>query len=362
MQDYYETLQVHPRADAAAIEAAYARLRELYDPARLDGAADELLDLARSKRDAIERAYAVLNDPVRRAAYDEEQANLQPTNDERRTTNDERRAKSDRAESSVRPSSFVLGPERSEESLDYRPLPPARRAERPRGFDAEPIQAPARALGRTVDRPAQRAWAAPAALAVSLTLIVVAALAITGGGGPAPVPATPTPSQFDVFEASIPQARQAAQQNPTSARAWIELGNVLYDSASVVRESAPDSPIYQQRLGRWLEATDAYSQALALAPDNASVRADMGASSCFYGVGTGDQSFVRQGTEQVRRAAQAAPNDERVLLSLGNCLISAQPPQTAEAIASWQQIIKLKPSSPMAQQAQLLIAKYGGSQ
>ena len=28
-----------------AIEAAYARLRELYDPARLDGAADELVDL-----------------------------------------------------------------------------------------------------------------------------------------------------------------------------------------------------------------------------------------------------------------------------------------------------------------------------
>src|SRR3954464_15010173 len=76
-QDYYETLQVHPRADATAIEAAYARLRELYDPARLDGAADELVDLARAKRDAIERAYAVLSDPARRAAYDEEQAALQ---------------------------------------------------------------------------------------------------------------------------------------------------------------------------------------------------------------------------------------------------------------------------------------------
>src|SRR4051812_21472520 len=76
MQDYYETLQVHLRADATAIEAAYARLRELYDPARLDGAADELVDLARTKRDAIERAYAVLSDSGRRAAYDAEQAVL----------------------------------------------------------------------------------------------------------------------------------------------------------------------------------------------------------------------------------------------------------------------------------------------
>jgi curved DNA-binding protein CbpA len=92
MQDYYEILQVHPRADATAIEAAYARLRELYDPAKLDGAADELVDLARAKRDAIERAYAVLNDTIRRAAYDEEQAVLEPTKDERRKTIEQNRA------------------------------------------------------------------------------------------------------------------------------------------------------------------------------------------------------------------------------------------------------------------------------
>src|SRR6476620_8150901 len=88
-QDYYETLQVHPRADATAIEAAYNRLRELYDPAKLDGDADELVDLARAKRDAIERAYAVLSDSVRRAAYDEEQAAFGPTKDEGLKTKDE---------------------------------------------------------------------------------------------------------------------------------------------------------------------------------------------------------------------------------------------------------------------------------
>jgi tetratricopeptide (TPR) repeat protein len=221
---------------------------------------------------------------------------------------------------------------------------------------------PARQPGRATSRPAGRAWAAPAALASALGLIGAASLALTGGGGPPPAPATPTPSPFDVFESSIPQAQQAAQQDPSSAQAWIDLGNLLYDSAQVVRESAPDSPLYQQRLGRWLEATDAYSQALALQPGNATVRADLGASACFYGAGTGDQSFVREGTEEVRRAAQAAPDDERVLLSLGHCLVSAQPPQTQEAIASWQRIIKLKPSSPLALQAQMLISKYGGAQ
>ncbi|MEO7909286.1 MAG: DnaJ domain-containing protein [Roseiflexaceae bacterium] len=354
MLDYYETLQVHPRADATAIEAAYARLRALYDPAKLDGAADELVALARTKRDAIERAYAVLGDTTRRAAYDEEQAALQTT-DERRTPKDE-----DAERNSIRPSSSVLG--QAEEALDYRPLPAARRTERPRNFDAQPVRTAARAHGRTVERPTQCAWRAPAALAISLALVVITALAMTGGAGPPAAAPTPTPSPFDAFEASIPQARQATQQNPTSAQAWINLGNVLYDSAQVVREQAPESVIYQQRLGRWLEATSAYSQALALTPDNTSVRADMGASNCFYGAGTGDQSFVLEGTKQVRQAAQALPDDERVLLSLGQCLISTQPPQTAEAIASWQQIIKLTPSSPLATQAQLLIAKYGGTQ
>jgi tetratricopeptide (TPR) repeat protein len=355
-QDYYEILQVHPRADAAAVEAAYARLRDLYDPARLDGAADELLDLAREKRDAIERAYAVLGDAPRRAANDQEQASLR---------GEGARGREGEGATSAHP--LTRSPAhpltRDEEALDYHPLPPALRAERPKGFDNQPLRpaAPAR-QGRVVIRPSRRAWAAPAALAAALTVIVALSLALTGGGGPPPAPATPTPSPFDAFESSIPQAQQIAQQNPTSAQAWIDLGNVLYDSAQIVRESAPDSPLYQQRLGRWLEATNAYSQALALQPDNASARADMGASACFYGAGTGDQSFVREGIDEVRRAAQAAPDDERVLLSLGHCLVSAQPPQTQEAIASWQRIIKLKPSSPLAQQAQMLITKYGGAE
>src|SRR5436190_9187528 len=160
--DYYETLQVHPRADADAIDAAYARLRELYDPARLDGAADELVAMARTKRDAIERAYAVLGDPTRRAAYDEEHAAIRGDRETGR--------QGDQSISSSPPLLVSLTGE--EEPLDYRPLPAARRTERPRGFDAAPVRAPARAHGRTVGRTMPRAWAAPAALVVALALIV----------------------------------------------------------------------------------------------------------------------------------------------------------------------------------------------
>jgi tetratricopeptide (TPR) repeat protein len=347
-QDHYETLQVHPRADAAAIEAAYARMRQLYDPARLDGAADELVALAREKRETIERAYAVLSDPARRATYDAEVVTHK--SDQRPTTNDRRGQ-----EGVVRRSSFVVRQD-GEEPLDYRPLEPARRAERPRSFNAEPVRGVT--AGRQPGATTARGWAVPVGLAGVVVLIVAISLALTGGGGPAPALVTPTPSTFDQFEQLIPQAQRAAEQNPTNAQAWIDYGNVLYDSVQIVRESAPDSPLYQQRLGRWLQATEAYSQGLALQPDNASARADMGASACFYGAGTGDQEFVRLGTSEVRRAAQAAPDDPRVLLSLGHCLISAQPPQTAEALDSWRRIVNLNPSSSLAQQAQLLIAKY----
>ena len=61
----------------------------------------------------------------------------------------------------------------------------------------------------------------------------------------------------------------------------------------------------------------------------------------------------------MRRAAQAAPDDERVLLSLGHCLISTQPPQTAEAIELAADRQAHAVCSPLAAQAQLLIAKYG---
>lgn len=350
VQDLYETLQVHPRADAEAIAAAYQRLRDLYDPARLDGAADELLELARAKRDAIEHAYAVLSDPVRRATYDAEQVTRGTGH--RPPTTGQTEPQATGGQSSV--------VDRQEEALDYRPLPPARRQERPRGAEERTLPIVA-AAGRDVARkPALRAM--PTIMVAGIfVLIAAASLLLTNGGGPPPAPPTPAASPFDQYEAIIPQAQSATEQNPKSAQAWIDFGNVLYDSAQIVREGAPDSPLYQQRLGRWLQATNAYSQALALDPANATTRADLGASACFYGSGTGDQSFVSAGTAEVQRAAQLAPNDERVLLSMGHCLVSAQPPKTDEAIRMWRKIVEQDPASPFAAQVKQLIERYQGS-
>ncbi len=64
LPDYYEILQVHPKAEPEVIEAAYRRLARLYHP-----------DVSR-RPDAAERmrqinlAYEVLSDPQKRRAYD----------------------------------------------------------------------------------------------------------------------------------------------------------------------------------------------------------------------------------------------------------------------------------------------------
>jgi cytochrome c-type biogenesis protein CcmH/NrfG len=335
-QDYYETLQVHPKADSDAIQAAYERLRSMYDPARLEGVADELIAIAQQKLDLIEKAYAVLVDPVRRSDYDRSRGIAKPVLPAAQPEID-----------------VPTGPA----ILDYRPLPPAGRSERPRDFVHEP-------LVRT-NTPRTGTSTAIAVLAVLLSVVISSSLlitnwsAITAPATPAQPGVTPTASALDQYEIAIAQAKQATEQTPTDSQAWILLGNQLYDSAQIVRENMPDSTLYQQRLPRWLEASQAYDRALALQPDNASVRADRGASLCYYGAGVGDQTFITQGIKDVRSAVQARPDDPLIQLNLGNCLINALPPQTDEAIATWQRVAQLAPvDSAIAQRARELIGQY----
>ena len=61
MPDYYEILQIHPRAEAEVIRAAYRILARKYHPDH-GGDARRMI--------AINDAWDVLGDPARRAAYD----------------------------------------------------------------------------------------------------------------------------------------------------------------------------------------------------------------------------------------------------------------------------------------------------
>lgn len=64
LPDYYEILQVHPKASREVIDAAYRKLASQYHP--------DVNDSPRSaeKMKLLNEAYEVLSDPARRASYD----------------------------------------------------------------------------------------------------------------------------------------------------------------------------------------------------------------------------------------------------------------------------------------------------
>jgi cytochrome c-type biogenesis protein CcmH/NrfG len=234
-------------------------------------------------------------------------------------------------------------------------LPPAGRAERPRRFNNEPATSLAPGRARVLGMP----------LLVILVVVVgigLTSVLLTGGLKPQPAAdplataPTATVSPLDSYETMIAQAKAAAEQNPNDANAWITYANSLYDSVQIVRENAPASTLYQERLPRWLEASQAYQRALSLQPDNAIVLADKGVSLCYYGAGSSNQSFVEQGLADVREAASVLPDNVMVQLNLGDCLMSTLPPQTSAAIDTWKRVIELAPAdSDVAKRAQELI-------
>ncbi|MBC8077375.1 MAG: J domain-containing protein, partial [Chloroflexales bacterium] len=310
----------------------------------------------RTRRDEIERAFAVLGDEAQRAAYDGE-----------------------RALPAARSVSMEAIPA-PEGQIDYSPLPPARGSERPKGFEAQPLRAQQRSAGRRASS-AQPPWFWPIAVGASaITLVSLITLVATylgrpstdtrtaapaqatveaALGGQAPQPTVSAEEAVNQFESSIPQLKQAAEQAASDPEPWIEYGNIVYNSVQIVRENMPDSDLYKQRLPRWLEASQAYEKALALQPDNVVVRADMAVSLCNYGAGTNDQSSVQRGIVEAQRATQQGPQDPRALLNQGVCMVSATPPQRDQALDNWRRVAGMADKDPgLANEAQRLIQQY----
>ncbi|MEI8166259.1 MAG: DnaJ domain-containing protein [Chloroflexales bacterium] len=372
MQDYYETLQVHPKADAESIRAAYARLSARYDPSKLEGAADELQALARQRRDEIERAYAVIGDATRRANYNAELADRAPV-----------------PAAAPPPGPLTID---DDDLIDYAPLPPAARQERGEGFNAQPnvSRSQTRATdivrGRATGRSASGrmpTWLVPvlivavatfAIVLVTLLSTVVSTTTSTAGqtgpqtfdpNAPTMAPTTSLVEVANQFEGQIVVAKQVASDDPKNPKAWVEFGNILYDSVVVLHERLPGGdPAFQsayvERMPRWLEAADAYGKAIALEPTNAVARADMAASLCYYGQGINDQSYLQKGIVAAEQAMKDQPQEGRALLSAGICYALASPPQTSKALEQWQKLIVLPNADPsLVFQARQLIQQYG---
>ncbi|RRR74353.1 MAG: J domain-containing protein [Candidatus Viridilinea halotolerans] len=352
MQDHYETLQVHPKADAETIRAAYGLLAERYAAERLEGVAEELQHLASQRREALERAFRVLSDPQQRAEYDAALANVAPA------------------------------PEAAaDEELDYRPLPPANRQERPADFNAQPTRRATRQQrGRTSAQARQPEWLAPALIVgVCTFVIVLATLLSTVLGAPPPAapaatvpPNNPAPAAtqpdlegiLNQFETQILSARQVVNTVPDHPNAWLQLGHALYDSVMVVRERLDQGDLtvqslYVERLPRWLEAADAYRRASELDPSSALAHADLAASLCYYGQSINDQNYIREGLTEAERALALDANEGRALLGAGICYAFADPPQLSAALEQWQRLVLLPEVEPgLIFQARQLIQEY----
>jgi curved DNA-binding protein CbpA len=316
-EDYYALLQLPRRASEAEIDAAYARLSELYSAERMAEAAPEFQAQAAQKRAQLEAAYRVLTHSDQRTAYDQE---------------------------------------RETEDLDYRPLPPARRQERV----AQVAPAGERA-SRRARRQGVAAWLPAVVVSAGvLALLLVIVLSGVRTSGSAAALATPTPllrgTQLPFSPEQIAQFRRAAETSNTPVT-WTALGNALFDNLQTLRENAPQSPQYRGGLQGWLEVVQAYDRALAL-QDSPVVRADRALALFNYGTDAADPQRVQAAVAEVERGIESGVIEPRALLNYGLILISQNPPRTQEALALWRTILETAPQSSEAQQAQTLLQTY----
>lgn len=323
--DHYALLQVSPQAGADELTAAYTRLQELYRPEHTAEAAPELQEIAAGKRMGLERAYAVLSDPERRAAYDRQQG-------------------------------FGAG---AAPTLDYAPLPPARGKEREVVAPQLERAAPGR---RVVRRTGPAAWLLPlaASLAVLALLVIVLLSGVRTTDGRAAL-ATPTISGITLpsTDAQIEQLWAAAASAKT-ADAWSAYGNALFDNLQTLREQAPQSPQYRGLLPLWLDVADAYAQAVALA-DSATLRADRAVALFNYGQDAADPERVAEAVAEVQRGIDADVREPRALLNYGLILSQVRPARQSEAFALWRKVRDSAPESQEAQFATRLLQSYGQS-
>jgi cytochrome c-type biogenesis protein CcmH/NrfG len=142
-------------------------------------------------------------------------------------------------------------------------------------------------------------------------------------GAPSGAPA-PGPSDRDSIEVTskIQTLKEIVKKDPKNLAAWVELGNLYFDS---------DQP---------KEAIDAYSQYLAMKPDNADVRTDMGIM--FRSLGQFDRAI-----EEFRKAAQTDPKHADSRYNIGIVLLHDKRDMKG-AIKAWEEYLKVEPQGERA--------------
>jgi cytochrome c-type biogenesis protein CcmH/NrfG len=146
----------------------------------------------------------------------------------------------------------------------------------------------------------------------------------------APAPAPPPRDSIEVAS-QIQTLREIVKKDPKNLPAWIELGNLYFDT---------DQP---------KEAIDAYSRYLAVKPDNPDVRTDMGIM--YRKLGQFDKAL-----EEFRKAAQSDPKHVNSRYNIGLVLLHDKQ-DISGAIKAWEEFLKVDSNSERAQRIRAQIEK-----
>jgi cytochrome c-type biogenesis protein CcmH/NrfG len=147
-------------------------------------------------------------------------------------------------------------------------------------------------------------------------------------GAPAPAPPGPDPVEA---ASKIQTLKDILKKDPKNLPAWVELGNLYFDS---------DQP---------KEAIEAYSHYLAVKPDNPDVRTDMGIM--YRKLGQFDRAL-----EEFIKAAQSDPKHVNSRYNIGLVLLHDKQ-DIKGAIKAWEEYLKVDPNSERAQRIRAQIEK-----
>lgn len=144
----------------------------------------------------------------------------------------------------------------------------------------------------------------------------------------APAPKGPDPLES---ASKIKTLKEIVKNDPKNLPAWVELGNLYFDT---------DQP---------KEAIEAYSQYLAIKPNNADVRTDMGIM--YRKLGQFDKAI-----EEFRKAAQSDPKHVNSRYNIGLVLLHDKQ-DIQGAVKAWEEYLKVDPNSERAQRIRAQIEK-----
>jgi cytochrome c-type biogenesis protein CcmH/NrfG len=146
----------------------------------------------------------------------------------------------------------------------------------------------------------------------------------------APQGAPPARNSIEVGS-QVQTLKEIVKKDPKNLPAWVELGNLYFDT---------DQP---------KEAIEAYSQYLAIKPDNPDVRTDMGIM--YRKLGQFDKAI-----EEFRKAAQSDPKHANSRYNIGLVLLHDKQ-DIKGAVKAWEDYLKVDPNSERAQRIRAQIEK-----